>query len=293
MKEFIQLYEKNKIEIDRFLIQTVRNNGEFLDNDEVSVKRFFSIFSSLELIYITDSNYIQISPNISNLRQNQKAIGRNRKYLFRDIHEKDAPHTENVIQITDPYVSSASGESCITLIANCENGYFFLDFNLSELLARFGLVERHPAFNFISKAFYFIIGVSMMFFSLMSIGYAFFEYITHFFDAQPYSLESVFKPIIALTLGLAIFDLAKTLLEREVVYKAYADKKDEDRLLSKFMIAIIVALSIEALLVVFKTALHDPTQMLYALYLILGIGVIIISLGFYSWVSIKNHQHSK
>lgn len=287
MKEFIQLYEKNKTEIDRFLIQTVRNNGEFLKNDESSVKHFFNIFNSLELIYITDQHYIQVSPNMSSLRHSKKAIGRNRKYLLRSVHEKDAPNPEEVIQITDPYVSSASGESCITLIAACKEGYFFLDFNLSELLARFGLVERHPTFNFISKAFYFVIGVSMMFFSLMSIGYAFYDYVTHFFSEQAYTLESVFKPIIALTLGLAIFDLAKTLLEREVVYKAYADKKDEDRLLSKFLIAIIVALSIEALLVVFKTALHDPTQMLYALYLISGIAFIILSLAFYSWVSGK------
>lgn len=289
MKDFIEIYENNKIEIDRFLIQTVRNNGEFLKSDESSVKHFFSIFSSLELIYITDRDYIQTSANISARRTSKKAMGRNRKYLLRDIHEKDAPSSEGVIQITDPYVSSASGESCVTLIASCESGYFFLDFNLSELLARFGLVEKHPTFNFISKSFYFVIGVSMMFFSLMSIGYAFYEYAMQFISDVAYSLESVFKPIIALTLGLAIFDLAKTLLEREVVYKAYADKKDEDRLLSKFMIAIIVALSIEALLVVFKTALHDPTQMLYALYLILGIGSIIVSLALYTWVA-KNKQ---
>ena len=287
MKEFIQLYEKNKTEIDRFLIQTVRNNGEFLKDNEVSIKHFYNIFSSLELVYITDNKYIQTSPNVSSLRQNKKAVGRNRKYLLRDIHEKDTSDPKEVIQITNPYVSSASGESCITLIAAFEGGYFFLDFNLSELLARFGLVERHPTFNFISKSFYFVIGFSMMFFSLMSIGYAFYDYVIHLFSDQTYTLESVFKPIIALTLGLAIFDLAKTLLEREVVYKAYADKKDEDRLLSKFLIAIVVALSIEALLVVFKTALHDFTQMLYALYLIMGISFIILSLAVYNWVSNK------
>lgn len=287
MQEFIQIYEKNKTEIDRFLIQTVRNNAEFLSTDESKVKQFFNIFNSLELIYITDKDYIQISPNMSNLRHSKRAIGRNRKYLLRDIHEQDAPNSEQMIQVTDPYVSSASGESCVTLIVSCEAAYYFLDFNLSSLLSRFGLVEKHPTFNFVSKAFYFTIGLSMMFFSLMLIGYAFYGYFLQLVSNSSYSLESVFQPIIALTLGLAIFDLAKTLLEREVVYKGYADKKDEDRLLSKFLIAIIVALSIEALLVVFKTAIHDPTQMVYALYLILGISFIIVSLAFYNWVSAK------
>jgi hypothetical protein len=56
-------------------------------------------------------------------------------------------------------------------------------------------------------------------------------------------------------------------------------------LLSKFLIAIIIALSIEALMVVFKIALNDPTLMLHALYLIIGIALIILSLAFYShWV---------
>jgi len=291
MQEFIQLYDKNKHEIDRFLIQTVRNNGEYLKNDADTLKHFFHIFNSLELVYVTDMEYKQVSNNIFRHTASKHALGRNRRYLLRDIHEKDASVQGQPIQVTDPYVSSASGESCITLIVACEAGHFFFDFNLSELLSRFGLVERHPTFNFISKAFYFGIGVSMMFFSIMSIGYAFYDYLLQFVGDTHYTLESVFKPIIALTLGLAIFDLAKTLLEREVVYKAYADKKDEDRLLSKFLIAIIIALSIEALMVVFKMALHDTSQMLNALYLIMGVAFIIVSLAIYNWVSLKKHKH--
>ncbi len=289
MQEFIQIYEKNRDEIDRFLIQTVRNNGEDLTNDIAHLRRFFGFFNSLELIYVTDKEFQQVSCNIFKHRINKNAKGRNRSYLLDSTHNNAVAGSE--IQITHPYVSSASGESCVTLIISTGEHYFFLDFNLSILLAKLGFVERHPTFNFVSKAFYFGIGISMMFFSVMSIGYAFYDYLVQIFSDVDYSLESVFKPIIALTLGLAIFDLAKTLLEREVVYKAYSDKKDEDRLLSKFLIAIIIALSIEALLVVFKTALHDPSQMLYALYLITGIAFIIVSLAVYNWVSANKRRH--
>ncbi|MPQ96282.1 hypothetical protein F8R15_21090, partial [Thioclava sp. JE_KL1] len=150
------------------------------------------------------------------------------------------------------------------------------------LLTRFGLVERHPLFNQVTKSFYLVIGLSLMFFSIMSIGYAFYDYVIQLNHLAQYSLESIFKPIISLTMGLAIFDLAKTLLEREVFFKAYSDKKDDARLLAKFLTAIIIALSIEALMVVFKVALNDPAQMLYALYLIVGIALIILSLAFYN-----------
>lgn len=294
MQEFIQIYDQNRTLVNRFLIQTIRNNGEYLHSEVSSVKQFYNIFKSLELVYITDVNYVQTSSNIFRQKVSKVANGKNRRYLLSGIQDKDEFDEQNKILVTEPYVSSASGEACVTLIVACKDGnFYFFDFNLSELLSGFGLVERHPTFNFISKAFYFVIGVSMMFFSVMSIGYAFYEYGTQLLSNSQFSLESTFTPIIALTLGLAIFDLAKTLLEREVVYKAYADKKDEERLISKFLIAIIIALSIESLLVVFKTALHDPTQMLYALYLIIGVALIIISLAIFSFTSARKYKEVK
>ena len=92
--------------------------------------------------------------------------------------------------------------------------------------------------------------------------------------------------IIALTLGLAIFDLAKTILEQEVLFKSYSkNEKTEYKVLTKFLITIIIALLIEALLVVFKIAINDYNQMLSALYLIIGVGVIILSLSIFIFIT--------
>jgi len=94
-----------------------------------------------------------------------------------------------------------------------------------------------------------------------------------------YLWEMIFKPIIALTLSIAIFDLAKTILEQEVFFKSYAkNSKIETKVLTKFLSTIIIALSIEALIVVFKIALHDYDKMINAFYLIAGISLILISL---------------
>ena len=278
MQEMITLYNHNKSVIEKFLIETIHNNGHIMHCELAEMQQFFSIFSSLELIYVADKSFNQISPNIKRDSIDKSSIGKNRSYLFSKVEEKG----ENV-SISTPYISSATGESCVTLMYSSDEQYFFFDFNINVLLTLFGLVERHPLFNRVTKYFYLTIGVSLMFFSLMSIGYAFYEYLAHqLLTPGNYSLESVFKPIIALTMGLAIFDLAKTLLEREVFFKAYSDKKDESRLLLKFLTAIIIALSIEALMVVFKVALHDPSQMIYALYLIIGVSLIILSLSVYS-----------
>ncbi len=278
MQEAITLYNQNRAEIEKFLIESIHNNGHIKHYELTEMQQFFSIFPSLELIYIADQSYNQISPNIKRNSIDESSIGKNRAYLITKVEARD----ENVA-ISTPYISSATGESCVTLMYSCGDQYFFFDFNITILLTRFGLLERHALFNSVTKYYYLAIGVSLMFFSLMSIGYAFYDYLAHeLFNSGKYSLESVFKPIIALTMGLAIFDLAKTLLEREVFFKAYSDKKDESRLLLKFLTAIIIALSIEALMVVFKIALDDPSQMIYALYLIIGVSLIILSLSIYS-----------
>lgn len=289
MQEFISLYDQYQNDIEKFLIQTIRNNGQLMRVEVDNMQRFFKVLPSLELIYVTDNDFKQISPNIYKNRVKEDAKGKNREYLV----SKVAPKEEDV-SISQPYVSSATGEPCVTVMFYSQRRYYFFDFNLTKLLVRFGLVERHPLFNLVSKGFYLGIGVSLVFFSLMSIGYAFYDYFLQILQPRQYTLESVFKPIVALTMGLAIFDLAKTLLEREVFFKAYSDKKDESRLLSKFLTAIIIALSIEALMVVFKTALNDPSQMLYALYLIIGITLIIISLSIYhKWVIKESHSKRK
>jgi hypothetical protein len=49
-------------------------------------------------------------------------------------------------------------------------------------------------------------------------------------------------------------------------------------MLTKFLITIIIALSIEALIVVFKIAIDNYDHMIHAFYLIAGIAVILISL---------------
>jgi hypothetical protein len=285
MQEFISLYNENREDIEKFLIETLRNNGQIMHNNEVEIQRFFRVFPSLELVYVTDSDFVQVSSNIYKNRRVEEAKGKNRAYLVSKVEPK-----EQNVSISSPYISSATGETCVTVLFYGEDYNFFFDFNLTTLLTRFGLVERHPLFNQFSKGFYFIIGLSLTFFSVMSIGYAFYDYFLQLVHPAEYSLESVFKPIVALTMGLAIFDLAKTLLEREVFFKAYSDKKDESRLLSKFLSAIIIALSIEALMVVFKTALNDPTQMLYALYLIIGVALIILSLALYNKLVIKDGE---
>ena len=142
-------------------------------------------------------------------------------------------------------------------------------------------------FNFMTKFIYALIGYGLSVFALILIFYAFYHFIDHSWDEGISIFQLIFKSTIALTLGLAIFDLAKNLLEHEVVHKElFSPESGSHRLLEKFLISIIIALSIEALMTVFKIALVDYKDIVYAVYLIVAISIMIVSLSFFH----KNNQ---
>lgn len=283
MKEFIEVYQKNQNDIKEFVANTLKNHGNISSMASSNYKQLFQRFPSLELVYVTDKDLIQTEPNVFKNKQEISAKGKTRSYMTSRLTEYD-----NDILMSEPYINSATGHTCITVLKKEGEKYLFMDFKLSTLLGRLGLIELHPQFNHFSKLFYKTTGFSMMGFAFLTIFYALFSYAKGIFIDGSFTLDTLFKPIVALTLGLAIFDLAKTILEREVFFKNYSKEDEDANVLTKFSIAIIIALSIEALMVVFKIALHDYSQMIYALYLIMGIALIIISLGIYSYLSKKS-----
>ena len=273
----MQTYKDHVDDIENFLIETIKNTGDLSAKEESNFEKLYEVFPSLELVYICDKeSFVQTSANIYRTNATQTQIGSNRKYLLSKLNMVD----EKYLSVSQPYISSATGKTCIT-VAKEENGkIYLLDFDLVILLQRLGLVNVHKQFNFVSKSFYLITANVMMLLALFTVGYALFDFFHSLIIKDNISIESIFKPVIALTLGLAIFDLAKTILEQEVVFKSYSKNgRAEYKVLIKFSITIIIALLIESLMVVFKIAIADYHQMIHALYLVGGVSILIVSLG--------------
>jgi len=284
MEEFIYTYRENTEDIENFLIETIRSTGNLKHKEENDFKSLFKVFPSLELVYICDKEtFVQISSNIYRNNQTKIQVGHSRKYILNKLNFNSSD-----VSISQPYISSATGDTCIT-VAKKENGkIYFLDFKVSELLQRLGLIEIHKEFNMLSKSFYFITAVVMIILALFTIGYSSYEFINSVFFKSGLSIESIFKPVIALTLGLAIFDLAKTIIEQEVVFKNYSkNSSSEYKVLIKFSITIIIALLIESLMVVFKIAIDNYAQMIHAVYLISGVSILFIALGLFIYFTKK------
>ena len=289
MQEFMQAYKENVIDIETFLIETIKNIGSLHDKVDTNFEKLYSVFPSLELIYVCNKEtFVQTSANIYRNEITRTPIGRSREYLLNKFTtESDA------ITVSNPYISSATGTTCVT-IAKEENGeVFFLDFDVLLLLQRLGLIDMHKEFNFVSKSFYALTANVMMILALFTVGYALFDFLNSLFIKGDISIESIFKPVIALTLGIAIFDLAKTILEQEVVFKSYAKNgRAEYKVLIKFSITIIIALLIESLMVVFKIAIADYHQMIHSFYLISGVSILILALGLFIYFTKQKDSSS-
>jgi len=282
MQEFMETYMKNQDDIEKFLIETIRNLGHLELTEENNYERLFGSFPSLELVYICEKDTLdQLSANVYRDSVSFTQQGVNRKYLLNKIH-----FNENGISVSSPYISSASGITCVTVAKLEKDKIFFLDFKISALLQRLGLVEIHNGLNKMNKGFYFLTGMVMALLAVFTLGYSVFELVNSIFFKADLTIEAIFKPIVAVTLGLAIFDLAKTLLEQEVFFKSYSkNSKAEYKVLTKFSITIIIALLIESLMVVFKIALEDYSQMINAVYLIGGVSILIATLGLFIYLS--------
>ncbi len=287
MKEFFETYIQNQEDIEYFLQESLKNLGNLSNHKKDDFKQLYTIFPSLELVYIVNKDTkIQTSSNFYRYKMDEIGKNKDRAHLISKLHFK-----ESNIAFSKPYISSATRSNCVTVTIKEGEDIFFLDFQIDILLQKLNLIELNKPFHGVTKGFYILAGFSMIILSIITILFSLYDFATDLFSSDELSLELIFKPIIALTLSIAIFDLAKTILEQEVFFKSYSkNSKVETKILTKFLTTIIIALSIEALIVVFKIAINDYDQMINAFYLIAGISLILISLTVFIYYSTKKQK---
>ncbi len=279
MKETIAIYKKNRTFIEHSLT-SMMESIDFSQYDMIKEKSLFTLFPALKATYTINEKYKQSSPMYTDEEKDESSVGLDKGHLLGRVRFR----ADN-IYISNAYVNSRSGTPFITIVVHYEDEYIVFDFELYSLLRELSLIEGHELFGEFTRYFYALFGFMLALFSVALIAYALYIVWTLIASHDKELLAGIFRSIIALTLGLAIFDLAKTILEHEVFYKSLSRNNNlENRLLARFLISIIIALSIEALMVVFKIALSDYSQMIHAFYLISGVGIMIVSLSLFIFI---------
>ncbi len=254
---------------------------------EMIMPRLLKIKADLEncdAVYLLDYKGIQVSPTYKKTEHRDEDIGKiraDRAYYYRAVREHRCT-------ITDPYPSLLSSELTVTASTPIydEKGEIkyvaCIDMPFDEVLKIAHLNTLDTFFNNFFKISYGIFAVALIAIAIL----LFFKGIQSFFvneiTVNNFEIKNVFEATILLTLSLAMFDLTKTIIEEEITGQNQEHNiSGAHKTMVKFLGSIIIALSIEALMLVFKFAITDPEKLLYALYIMGGVSVMIVSLAVY------------
>ncbi len=239
--------------------------------------------SECEAIYLLDDKGVQVSPTyLQNATKKDDAgqIRSTRAYYYRAIKEKRCT-------ITDPYPSLITGDLTITASQPIfdENGRVIyvacMDMPLMAVVKLAHPTAGSSMFGRMSKFAYTLFSMALAMVALLLFVKGIESFLAYGFDYNALEIKDIFESTILLTLSLAIFDLVKTIFEEEVMGLHRKSHSGANRTMIKFLGSIIIALSIEALMLVFKFAITDPDKIEHAVYLIGGVALLTITLAVY------------
>ena len=94
--------------------------------------------------------------------------------------------------------------------------------------------------------------------------------------------QGVIDAIGLLAAAVVALQIAQTITEEEVMREAHISAPTRvRRFLSRFLVVVVVALTIEGLVATFRAAHEDPSQLVYAAGLLLATGVLLAGWGLF------------
>jgi|AGBJ01.1.fsa_nt_gi hypothetical protein len=250
-----------------------------------------------EAIYALDAKGIQMIENIS---KNKKLSG-----IGKDVDRSDRAYFYKTVKehrctLTEPYPSDLSNTMVVTAsfpIYDEKDNLLCLicvDISMANILRMVSPSSVDSIFGKMSKLAYAAFSIALALVSLLLFVKGASAFLHFGIDLRAININEMFKATILLTLSLAIFDLVKAIFEEEVLGK---EKKEGagggHQTMIRFLGSIVIALSIEALMLVFKFALTDPAQLIYAVFLISGVALLLVSLSVYIKFNLPNSKNTK
>jgi hypothetical protein len=301
--ETLERYQDSSIQIKLLLTSILENvTDPTLLEDHICQQRkigsIAKIYPFIEMLYVLSPKGEQLHDNAIVKKQNRDS---GYEAQGAGIDRKNRPYfqmakSSESVAVTEPYLSSIGNSLVISAARKIEDkdgsvlGYVVCDFNFLRLVsAMIGDTKRKKFIPFFNAVYSMIvIGLMLVMAMLLFTG---FREITHFFQDVENSLLRPFTAIIFLTLSLSIFDLAKTILEEEVLMqKDIFRHSSTRRTITRFISAILISVSIEALLLMFKSTLNDGEHLVEAVWMMLGAVGLLIGLGIYVYLGAKAEQ---
>ena len=244
-----------------------------------------------DAFYVLDANGVQIGDTVS-LNEKYKAGGgencSNKSYYYTAVREKRCV-------LSDPYPSSLTGELCVTAstpIYDDKGELKFvacIDVSLENILTIVSHGKLESYFGKFLKVVYAAFSAALFIIALFLFADALKGLLAN--GLLNIEVEKMFEHTIVLTLALAIFDLVKAIFEEEVLGKSKRGEDMENKTMIRFIGSVIIALAIEALMLVFKFAITAPDHIINAIYLIGGVAMLMVALSVYLFATKQRSSH--
>lgn len=134
--------------------------------------------------------------------------------------------------------------------------------------------------TYLSRAVFAGASLLLLLSAMALIGFGVTDAIHSIRSPEKSGADAVLDVLGYVIVAIAVFDVAKYIFEDEV--RRGNDKRsaaEARRSLTKFLSTIVIALFLEALVVVFKTARADVSQLIYPTALLLASVLVLVGLG--------------
>ena len=256
-------------------------------SEEMIMPRLLKIKADLENcegVYLLDNKGVQVTPTYTSggqLEEDSGKIRADRAYYYRAVREGRC-------SLTDPYPSLITQDLTVTASAPiyCEDGSLkyvaCLDMPLDDVIKISHMNSLDTFFSQLFKYSYATFAIALVAVAILLFVHGIQSFFVKEITLSHLAIDEMFKATILLTLSLAIFDLAKTLIEEEVLGRhKERNISGPNKTMVKFLGSIIIALSIEALMLVFKFAITAPQNLIFSMYIMGGVALLVLTLAVY------------
>jgi hypothetical protein len=148
-------------------------------------------------------------------------------------------------------------------------------------------MTREAYFEVFSKSIYCIIALALMLLAFVLVAISVWSLLAEALAGKG-NIIDILHSVGLIIVSVAIFDVGKFLIEEEVFRdRELRSIREARRSLTKFMTIIIIAISLEALVIVFETSQEAVSHLLYPSLLLISAVLALVGLGVFVWLSNK------